>query len=212
MDGSAEFGLDVKLPGMLYAAIAQCPVLGGHARTVDSRAAEAMPGVRRVLAAPGGVVVVADHFWQALKARDALEIGWDAGRERAARQCGDRRRSWTAPPPRTQALVAKQTAIRRAAIKSAAKSFSAVYELPMLAHATMEPMNCTADVRADRCDLYVGTQVQQLAQAAAAEAAGLAPGSGQRLHDLARRRLRAPAGSGLHSGGRASPRRRSVRR
>ena len=67
--------------------------------------------------------------------------------------------------------------------QTAAKSFSAVYELPLLAHATMEPMNCTADVKADRCDLYVGTQVQQIAQAAAAEAAGLPPGSGERLHD-----------------------------
>ena len=79
VDGSAEFGLDVKLPGMLYAAIAQCPVLGGRPRSVDSRTAEAMPGVRRVLGVPGGVVVVAEHFWQALKARDALEIVWDEG-------------------------------------------------------------------------------------------------------------------------------------
>src|SRR5580692_2873735 len=66
VDGSAEFGLDVRLPGMLYAAIAQCPVLGGRPRSVGSRTAEAMPGVRRVLGVPGGVVVVAEHFWQAL--------------------------------------------------------------------------------------------------------------------------------------------------
>ncbi len=173
VDGSAEFGLDVKLEGMLYAVIAQCPVLGGQVQRVDSRTAESMPGVRRVLKVPGGVVVVAEHYWQALKAREALEIVWDEGAngkldnaamkgllDRAAENAG---------------LVAKQVGDPGAAIKSAAKSFAAVYELPMLAHATMEPMNCTADVHADRCDLYVGTQVQQLAQAAAAEAAGLPP-------------------------------------
>jgi isoquinoline 1-oxidoreductase subunit beta len=174
VDGSAVFGLDVRLPGMLYAAIAQCPVLGGRVHSVASRAAEAMPGVRRVLAVPGGVVVVAEHFWQALKARDALEIIWDEGPNAsldnaAIRVLLDRAAAANA------GLVAKQVGDPAAAIKSAAKTFAAVYELPMLAHATMEPMNCTADVRADHCDLYVGTQVQQLAQAAAAEAAALPP-------------------------------------
>ena len=173
VDGSAQFGLDVQLPGMLYAAIAQCPVLGGQPRSVDSRKAEAMPGVRRVLSVPDGVVVVAEHFWQALKARDALEIVWDEGKngnldnasikvllDRASANAG---------------LATKQVGDAGAAIKSAAKSFAAVYELPMLAHAAMEPLNCTADVRVDSCDLYVGTQVQQMAQAAAAKAAGLPP-------------------------------------
>jgi isoquinoline 1-oxidoreductase beta subunit len=173
VDGSAEFGLDVKLPGMLYAAIAQCPVLGGRPRSVGSRTAEAMPGVRRVLGVPAGVVVVAEHFWQALKARDALEIVWDEGTNAsldnaAIRVLLDRASA-------NVGLVAKQVGDPSAAIKSAAHPFAAVYELPLLAHATMEPMNCTADVRADRCDLYVGTQVQQLAQAVAAEAAGLPP-------------------------------------
>jgi len=174
VDGSAEFGLDVRLPGMLYAAIAQCPVLGGRARSVGSSAAEAMPGVRRVLTTPSGIVVVAEHFWQALKARDALEVVWDEGANAsldnaAIRVLLDRAAAADA------GLVAKQVGDPAAAIKSAAKSFTAVYQLPMLAHATMEPMNCTADVRADRCDVYVGTQVQQIAQAVAAEAAGLPP-------------------------------------
>jgi isoquinoline 1-oxidoreductase subunit beta len=174
VDGSAEFGLDVRLPGMLYAAVAQCPVLGGRARSVGSSAAEAMPGVRRVLATPSGVVVVAEHFWQALKARDALKIAWEEGANAsldnaAIRVLLDRAAAASA------GLVAKQAGDPAAAIKSAAQSFAAVYELPMLAHATMEPMNCTADVRTDRCDLYVGTQVQQIAQAVAADAAGLPP-------------------------------------
>jgi isoquinoline 1-oxidoreductase beta subunit len=175
VDGSAEFGLDVKLPGMLYAVIAQCPVLGGRAQSVDSRAAEAMPGVRRVLNVPGGVVVVAEHFWQALKARSAVEIVWDEGANGALDNAAIRLLLERASS--NAGIVAKQVGDPGAAIKSAAKSFAAVYELPMLAHATMEPMNCTADVRAERCDLYVGTQVQQMAQSAAAEAAGLAPAS-----------------------------------
>ena len=79
VDGSAEFGLDVKLPGMLYAVLAQSPVLGGKVKSLDTGAAEAMPGVRRVMTTSTGVVVVADHFWQALKARNALAITWDGG-------------------------------------------------------------------------------------------------------------------------------------
>lgn len=79
VDGSAEFGLDVRLPGMLYAVIALCPTLGGKAASVDAAAAESLPGVRRVMTSASGVVVVADHFWQARKARDALKIVWDKG-------------------------------------------------------------------------------------------------------------------------------------
>jgi isoquinoline 1-oxidoreductase beta subunit len=174
VDGSAEFGLDVRLPGMLYAAIALSPVLGGKALSVDSAAAEALPGVRRVLNAASGVVVVADHFWQAVKARNALKIAWDPG----ANVRLDNAAIWSMLKKTAAAgagLVSKQTGDVPKALKSASKTFSAVYELPMLAHATMEPMNCTADVRADGCDLYVGTQVQQSAQMAAADAAGLKP-------------------------------------
>ena len=121
VDGSAEFGLDVKLPGMLYAAIAQCPVLGGRPRSVGSRTAEAMPGVRRVLGVPSGVVVVAEHFWQALKARDALEIVWDEGTNASLDNAAIRvlldRASANA------GLVAKQVGDPAAAIKTAAHTF-----------------------------------------------------------------------------------------
>ncbi len=174
VDGSAEFGLDVKLPGMLYAALAQSPVLGGKVRTVDAGAAEKMPGVRRVMTTASGVVVVAEHFWQALKARKALKIEWEPGansgldnaaigallKKAAAAGAG---------------LSAKNQGDVPGAFKSARHSLSAAYELPLLAHATMEPMNCTADVSAGGCDLYVGTQVQQVSQATAAAAAGLEP-------------------------------------
>jgi isoquinoline 1-oxidoreductase subunit beta len=180
VDGSAEFGLDVRLPGMLYAAIALCPTLGGKAIAVESAAALGMPGVRRVLLTPNGVIVVADHFWQAKKARDALQVSWDPGPNASL----DNVAIWAqinkaASTDGASALKSDDVAAALKggnapdALRKAAKSFAAVYELPLLAHATMEPMNCTADVKAQRCDVYVGTQVQQMTQAAAAEAAGL---------------------------------------
>ena len=174
VDGSAEFGLDVKLPGMLYAALAQSPVLGGKVQALDSAAAEKMPGVRKVMITASGVVVVADHFWQALKARNAVRVTWDAGPNARLDNAAIR-----AMLKKTAAagdgLSARADGNAAAALKSAKQQLSSAYYLPLLAHATMEPMNCTADVKAGGCDLYVGTQVQQVAQTTAAEAAGLKP-------------------------------------
>jgi isoquinoline 1-oxidoreductase subunit beta len=174
VDGSAEFGLDVKLPGMLHAVLAQSPVLGGKVLALDSGAAEKMPGVRKVMIATGGVVVVADHFWQAVKARRALAITWDPGPnsrlDNAAIQAQLQRTAAAG-----DGLSARADGNAAAALQSAAHRLSAAYYLPLLAHATMEPMNCTADVKSDGCDLYVGTQVQQVAQTTAAAAAGLQP-------------------------------------
>lgn len=174
VDGSAEFGLDVRLPGMLYATLAQSPFLGGKVKILDSRAAENMPGVRKVLNTPSGVVVVADHFWQALKARKALAISWDPGANARLDNAAIH-----AMLKKTAAagagLSARADGNVETALKSAKQSLSAAYYLPLLAHATMEPMNCTADVKANGCDLYVGTQVQQVSQTTAATAAGLSP-------------------------------------
>ena len=174
VDGSAEFGLDVKLPGMLHAALAQCPVLGGKLKSLDSGGAEKMPGVRKVLITTGGVVVVADHFWQALKARRALAITWDPGENARLDNAAIRAllKNTAAAGP---GLSARSDGDASAALGSAKQRLSAEYFVPLLAHATMEPMNCTADVKAGGCDLYVGTQVQQVAQTTAAAAAGLAP-------------------------------------
>jgi isoquinoline 1-oxidoreductase subunit beta len=172
VDGTAEFGIDAKLPGMKYAALAQSPVLGGSVKAVDSAAAEKMPGVLKVVTTSGGVAVVAEHYWQAHQARDALKISWNAGPnahlDSAAIRAGLKSAKGT---PQS----ARRDGDAEAALKTAKKKVSAGYDLPLLAHATMEPMNCTADVKADGCDLYVGTQVQQIAQATAATAAGLKP-------------------------------------
>jgi isoquinoline 1-oxidoreductase subunit beta len=174
VDGSAEFGLDVNLPGMLHAVLAQSPTLGGKVKVLDAAAAEKMPGVRRVLSTDSGVVVVADHFWQALRARNALKITWDAGPNAQLDNA-----AISALLKKTAAAgdgqVARAEGDVAAALKAAKQTLHVGYELPLLAHATMEPMNCTADVKAGGCDLYVGTQVQQMSQAAAAAAAGLAP-------------------------------------
>jgi isoquinoline 1-oxidoreductase beta subunit len=184
VDGSAEFGIDVILPGMLYAAVAQSPVLGGAVGAFDAAQAAAMPGVRKVLLAAGGVVVVAEHFWQALQARSALKITWEPGGNAQLDNAGIGHMLESAaksePALRARAdgdagAVLAGAVLAGAVPATAKRSLHAVYELPLLAHATMEPMNCTADVRAGGCDLYVGTQVQQVAQATAAAVAGVDP-------------------------------------
>ncbi|MBV9345139.1 MAG: xanthine dehydrogenase family protein molybdopterin-binding subunit, partial [Gammaproteobacteria bacterium] len=180
VNGSAQFGIDVRLPNMLYASIALPPQLGARLATVDSAAARALPGVQRVLPTGDAVVVVAEHFWQAKTARDALRIEWTPGPNAQL----DNAAIWSqldaaAVHPGVSTLASEDVAARLkqgdapGALRGAARTFTAVYELPLLAHACMEPMNCTADVRADGCDLYVGTQVQQRAQVAAATAAGM---------------------------------------
>ncbi len=180
VDGSAQFGIDVRLPGMLYGALAQCPVLGGSVRSVDAQAAQAMPGVRGVVTTGSGVVVVADHFWQARRARDALNIDWDEGPNARL----DTRRiaatlAQAAEPG--SGIAVRSDGDAASAINGARKVLRATYKLPLLAHATLEPMNCTADVRDGGCDLYVGTQWQDAAQATAAQAAGIEP-SQVRVH------------------------------
>ncbi|MDB6082458.1 MAG: aldehyde oxidase [Gammaproteobacteria bacterium] len=175
IDGSAEFGIDVRLPGMLYGALAQSPVLGGKVATLDAAAAETMPGVRKVVVTASGVVVVAEHFWQAMQARRALKITWNPGANAQLDNAAIRsllEKAATTDPGSS----ARSEGDAVGALKSAKQSLRAVYELPLLAHATMEPMNCTADVKPDGCDLFVGTQVQQIAQTTAAAAAGLDPG------------------------------------
>lgn len=171
VDGSAVYGIDVKLPGMLYAALAQSPTLGGRVKTFNDEKARDMPGVVAAMLTSSGVAVVADSWWRAKKARDALSIEWEAGPNAGlndAKIAQTLRRGAAG-----EGRVARNDGDVAAAISSAARVVRAEYELPLLAHATLEPQNCTADVRADGADVYVPTQVQQIAQAAAAKAAGL---------------------------------------
>ncbi len=180
VDGSAQFGIDVRLPGMLYGALAQPPVLGGSLGAFDKAAAETMPGVRGVLATSSGVVVVADHYWQARRALDALKVEWIAGPNAKLDSRGIAATLANAARPGS-GIPVRSDGDAASALKAPNKVLRATYRLPLLAHATLEPMNCTADARADGCDVYVGTQWQDAAQATAAKAAGLEP-SQVRIH------------------------------
>jgi len=171
VNGKAEFGLDVKRPGMLIARVVRCPVFGGKAASFNADKAKAVAGVRHVVAISTGVSVVADNYWAAAKGAQALEVKWDEGTLATLNSAEiTKRYAQLAEQP---GKVARNDGDATAAIKGAAKSFDRVFETPFLAHATMEPMNCTADVQADRCDVWVPTQGQTASQQAAMAASGL---------------------------------------
>jgi isoquinoline 1-oxidoreductase subunit beta len=173
IDGTAEYGIDVRLPGMLYASLAQCPVIGGKVTSFDAARAKAMPGVKHVVQISDGVAVVADTWWQAKTARDALDVKWDEGAGRSLDTAGIVS-ALKAAASKPGAVIRKQ-GDPEAGMKGAAKTLQADYELPFLAHAAMEPMNFTADVQKDSCLVQGPTQFQQLAAGVAAQASGLKP-------------------------------------
>ena len=173
LDGTAIYGIDVKLPGMLHGAFAQCPTLGGTLAGFDAAQAKTMPGVKDVVGTDNGVVVIADHYWQAYKALGAVKIKWDAGANASLDNDAIRARLRKAATRNGRSV--RNDGNAAAALKGAAKVVRATYELPMLAHATLEPQCCTADVRADSADVYAPTQTQTIAQATAAAVVGLKP-------------------------------------
>ncbi len=176
VDGSAGFGIDIRLPGMLYGALAQSSVLGGQVASFDAAVAEGMSGVRQVVQTTNGVVVLADTWWQAKQARDALPIEWSPGANANLDNAAIRARLKNALETRAaEAQVAREDGDADAALSRARRRIEAIYELPLLAHATLEPQNCTAQFVDGDVHVYVPTQVQQSAQAAAAAAAGLPP-------------------------------------
>jgi isoquinoline 1-oxidoreductase beta subunit len=181
VDGSARFGLDVRLPGMLYACVARCPVFGRNVSDYEDAGARAIPGVRDIVPLeagefvteewwlhrlPGAVAVVAETTWAAMEGCRALSCRWEGGleseldSEKLARMFKDR--------AALAGTVGRYQGDAETALQGSARVFEAAYEAPFQAHATMEPMNCTADVRAGRCDVYVPTQyptgVQQVAE------------------------------------------------
>ena len=175
VNGTAEFGLDVKRPGMLVARVVRCPVFGGKVASFNADKAKAIPGVRHVVQISTGIAVAADNYWAASKGAQALEIKWDEG-PLAKLNSADITKKY-AELAQQPGKVARNDGDTAAALKGAAKSFERVYEVPFLAHATMEPMNCTADVRADRCDVWVPTQGQTASHQAAIAASGLPAGA-----------------------------------
>jgi isoquinoline 1-oxidoreductase beta subunit len=171
LDGSATYGIDVVLPGMKVAALAISPVNGGRLAGLDQAAAMKVKGVRQVVRLDDCAAVVADNTGAAKKGLAALALRWDDGPNAKVSTAG-------IVADMTKAAQGAGARVRlendpQAAIKGAAKVMEATYELPFLAHAPMEPMNCTVHVQADRCDVWVGTQIIGVAQMVAAKAAGL---------------------------------------
>jgi isoquinoline 1-oxidoreductase subunit beta len=170
VDGTARFTIDLVVPGMKYASIRACPVLGGTLREVNERAARQIPGVIEVVRLDNAVAVIGEHTWAAFAGVRALEIDWALG-DNAGIDSAQMEREIRAALDKPGAIANEQGDID-AALKDAARTFEAEYEMPFLAHAALEPMTCVAEVRADAVELWVGTQVPVRAQTAAAEAAG----------------------------------------
>ena len=173
VNGQAQFGIDARLPGMLYAALARCPVFGGKVAGFDATKAKAVPGVKNVLQIADGVAVVADNTWSAFQGRDALEIKWDEGPN--ASQSSAAISKMFASLTEQPGAVAKKAGDAEQALAGAVKKIEAVYEAPYLSHASMEPLNCTAVVRGDNCEVWASTQQQGGSRDAAARTAGLKP-------------------------------------
>jgi isoquinoline 1-oxidoreductase beta subunit len=172
-NGTAQFGLDVNLPGMLTALVARAPVFGGKVVSCDAAEALRVPGVRTVEQVPSGVAVIASGFWPAKLGRERLKINWDDGPNAnisTAKMLADFSSQSASP-----GLLAKKAGDPAGALAGAAKKITAEYDVPYLAHAMMEPLNCVVDLRADSCEIWTGTQFQTVDRANAAQVAGLAP-------------------------------------
>jgi isoquinoline 1-oxidoreductase subunit beta len=180
VNGRAQFGIDTKLPGMGIAAIAISPVFGGRPKSVNEAAARAVKGVRQVVRIDNAVAVVADHMGAAKKGLAAAAIQWDDG-PNAGLGSADIIHQ-LAEASQHPGVVARNEGDAATALAGAARRIDAVYQVPFLAHAAMEPMNCTAYVRDDGCDIWVGTQAPTLTQAVIARMTGL-PKDAVKVHN-----------------------------
>lgn len=183
VDGSARFGLDVRVPGMLYAVVARCPVLGGRLKRFDPSKAKAVAGVRHVVElapvlgdgvfARGGVAVVADSTWAAMRGRDALTVEWDEGAA-ASESSATIARQMEERIVGAAKKVAEEGDVA-AALGKAARKLEASYEIPFQTHAAMEPLNATVHVRADGAEAWLGSQSPDWPQREIAKIAGVDP-------------------------------------
>jgi isoquinoline 1-oxidoreductase beta subunit len=171
--GRTQFGIDARLPNMVYAAVARCPVFDGKAMSYDDTRAKAFPGVKQVVKISSGVAVVADNTWSAIQASRLLDIKWDEGANAGVNSPAISKAfaERTLQPGK----VCTKTGDIEAGLAGAAKKLEAIYEAPFLAHAPMEPLNCTADVRPDACHIWASTQMQTTVQAVGLQLTGLRP-------------------------------------
>jgi len=180
--GAAKYGIDSRLPGMLYAVIARCPVFEGKVASFDATKAKQVRGVRDVVkiettgrgaSTTGGVAVVAENSWAAMQGRKALLVKWNEG-PAASESTEELRRQFLENAAKPGKVV-RNEGDAEAALQKATKKLSASYELPFAAHVCMEPMNCTVHIQADRAEAWVPTQGPQWAQSEIAKIAGLPP-------------------------------------
>ena len=170
--GRAQFGLDVRFPGLMTAVIARAPVFGAKVKSFDPAPAKAVPGVKAVVQVPSGVAVVAENFWAAKSGRDALEVQWELGT--GATLDTDKLREEFRRLSRTPGAIAAQAG-DLTSVESAPATLAAEFDVPYLAHAPMEPLNCAVRLAEGSCEVWLGTQFQGIDQQAAAEVAGLRP-------------------------------------
>jgi isoquinoline 1-oxidoreductase beta subunit len=172
VNGTAQFGMDVHFDGMLTAVVARSPGFGGKLRSVDDKAALAVSGVRQVVKVPSGVAVLADHYWAAKQGREALKIEWDegptAGLDSAKQREDFRKLAATAGAPAAKAGDAAKAL-------QGDDLLEAEYYVPYLAHAPMEPLNCTVKLGENKCEIWTGTQMQTVDQQVVAHITGLKP-------------------------------------
>ena len=180
VDGRALYGIDTRLPGMKVAAVAISPVLGGKAKAVDEKAALAVKGVRQVVNIDEAVAVVADHMGAAKKGLEAAAITWDDGPNGKISNADiDKQLEEASKKP---GAVARNDGDAEEALAAATQRVDAIYQVPFLAHAAMEPMNCTVHQQKDRCDIWVGTQAPTITQSLVAELTGL-PKEAIKIHN-----------------------------
>jgi isoquinoline 1-oxidoreductase subunit beta len=171
--GKAQFGMDVKMPDLRTALVARSPVFGGKVRSFDASKARSIKGVEQVVQVPSGVAVVASNFWTAKLGRDALAVDWEPG-PGANVDSAKLLESYRAQA-RTKGAVAAQQGDAEEALAHSSKRVVAEYDVPYLAHATMEPLNCAVRLADGRCEIWTGTQFQTMDQMSAARIAGIPP-------------------------------------
>ncbi|WP_367371765.1 molybdopterin cofactor-binding domain-containing protein [Pseudomonas lini] len=171
--GQAKFGMDVQFDGLMTALVARPPVFGGSVKSFEGAEALAVPGVHKVVQVPTGVAVIADHYWAAKLGRDALKVEWDLGPNAGldSQQLLESFRKLAATPGTSASKAGDATAT----LGKAAKTIEAEYSVPYLAHAPMEPLNCTVKISKDKCEIWTGTQFQTLDQMIAGKITGLKP-------------------------------------
>src|ERR1700693_1865624 len=172
--GKQNFGIDVKQPDMVYAVLTRSPVFGGKVASFEAAKTKAVPGVKDVVQISNGVAVIADSTWSALQGRKVLDIKWDEG-SNANQSSAAITRMFSELVAKPADKVARKEGDATAALASAGKKMETVYEAPFQSHAPMEPMNCTAHVRADGCDVWAPTQAQTASRDIAAMVTGLKP-------------------------------------